>query len=253
MQPVAERSEFLRTAQHTSEATPLLIPPRATLEDVRPLRFTELLRGMNCTSRAFDNGNSLMRYIQSANTWPLAGFRVWLTKLLTYGSSICQGRVLTVGAGAAILIYSTPKVNKHHWLIGFLVRVLNIFRPAELSRRREEYAAGVRAQVLDAFGAKVGNMYEIQGLATDPAAQGRGYGGLLVKTVTNMSDAEGRDVWVVTSDARPFYERFGFSVKRTVFVGANNPSWAHEPVNISIMHRPAKLPEGSQSKGELGV
>lgn len=53
-------------------------------------------------------------------------------------------------------------------------------------QRRDEFAAGVQAQVQDAFGAKLSNMYEIQGLATDPVAQGRGYGGLLVNTVTNM-------------------------------------------------------------------
>ncbi|KAH9849615.1 hypothetical protein C2E23DRAFT_861821 [Lenzites betulinus] len=207
---------------------------------------------MNGTSRAFVN-DSLARYFDSSDTWPLAKFRIWLVKLLMYGGSIYQKRMLTVGAGASLLIYSTPKVNKPHWFVGLLIPVINFFRPAELVRRRDEFAAGVQAQVQDAFGAKLSNMYEIQGLATDPVAQGRGYGGLLVNTVTNMGDAEGRDVWVITSDARPFYERFGFSVTRTVFLGGNNPSWTHEPVNISIMHRPAKASEGFSPKAELEV
>lgn len=112
-------------------------------------------------------------------------------------------------------------------------------------------------------------MYEIQGLATDPAAQGRGYGGLLVKTVTNMvraskwtrvdrtyrislqGDAEGRDVWVITSDARPFYERHGFGVMRTVLIGGNNPLWKNEPVNISIVCVPAHPPDASGEANPL--
>lgn len=96
-------------------------------------------------------------------------------------------------------------------------------------------------------------MYEIQGLATAPAAQGRGYGKALVKTITDMvrpslqswvrdllnsllqADAEGRDVWVITSDARPFYELQEFSVVRTAFIGANNPAWDRAPVVVSIV------------------
>lgn len=38
----------------------------------------------------------------------------------------------------------------------------------------------------DAFGARAAEMYEIQGLATAPKAQGRGYGKALVKTITDM-------------------------------------------------------------------
>ena len=37
--------------------------------------------------------------------------------------------------------------------------------------------------VEDAFGDKAAEMYEIQALATDPAAQGRGYGSALVQYV----------------------------------------------------------------------
>ncbi len=44
----------------------------------------------------------------------------------------------------------------------------------------------MQAQVQDAFGARTSEMYEIQGLATAPAAQGRGYGKALVKTITDM-------------------------------------------------------------------
>ncbi|KAI0827152.1 hypothetical protein BC628DRAFT_1418734 [Trametes gibbosa] len=246
MQPLVRASDTLGSSAH-SETTPPLTRRKAELGDVKPLGFLELWPAMNGTGRAFVN-DSLARYFDSSDTWPLAKFRVWLVKLLTYGGSIYQRRMLTIGGGASCLIFATPKVNKPHWLVGLLIPVINFFRPAELVRRRDEFAAGVQAQVQDAFGTKVSEMYEIQGLATDPAAQGRGYGGLLVKTVTNMGDAEGRDVWVITSDARPFYERHGFGVMRTVLIGGNNPLWKNEPVNISIMHRPAKLLESSKLK-----
>ncbi|KAI0827151.1 hypothetical protein BC628DRAFT_1418733 [Trametes gibbosa] len=222
-----------RTQQAEAPPIPHLVPRRAGLADVKPLRYSEIPRAINSAARAFMN-NSLAQYFRSSDTWPLAKLRIWLARLLTYGGNIYKGRILTVDGGAAFLIYSTPQVNKAHWLVRLLLPVINFFRPAELVRRRDEYAAGVHAQVLDAFGTKVSEMYEIQGLATDPAAQGRGYGGLLIKTVTNMSDAEGRDVWVITSDAQHFYERHGFRAMRTVLVGTDNSVWTHKLVNVSI-------------------
>lgn len=42
-------------------------------------------------------------------------------------------------------------------------------------------------------------------------------------------------MWVITSDARPFYELQGFSVVRTAFIGANNPAWNRAPVVVSIV------------------
>ncbi|EIW55528.1 uncharacterized protein TRAVEDRAFT_103771, partial [Trametes versicolor FP-101664 SS1] len=107
--------------------------------------------------------------------------------------------------------------------------------PRASHQRRDEFGAAVQAQVQDAFGTRAAEMYEIQGLATAPKAQGRGYGKALVKTITDMADAEGRDVWVITSDARPFYELQGFSVVRTAFIGANNPAWNRAPVVVSIV------------------
>ncbi|KAI0634853.1 hypothetical protein C8Q77DRAFT_658859 [Trametes polyzona] len=240
MQPVVEASGATGGPTQQSETTPLLLPTKARLEDVRLLKFRELPRAMAATTRAFAN-DSLARYFDSSDTWPFAKLRIWLVKFLTYANSIYQKRMLTVDGGAAGCIYATPKVNKPVWLVRALIPIINFFRPYELVNRRKEFETKVKAQVEEAFGSRVGEMYEIQGLAADPAIQGRGYGSVLVKTVTNMGDADGRDVWVITSDARPFYERQGFSVVRTVLIGADNPAWKGDPVKVSIMLRPAKV------------
>ena len=109
--------------------------------------------------------------------------------------------------------------------------------------------------VKDAFGEKVKDMYEVQALATAPEAQGRGYGSALVRTVTDMvgeqsasqltllsmfqGDADGHDVWLITSDAYGFYETLGFSVIGYTAVGTDNPKWKGKPVGVRIVGLPA--------------
>ncbi|KAI0335569.1 hypothetical protein GY45DRAFT_1316922 [Cubamyces sp. BRFM 1775] len=82
----------------------------------------------------------------------------------------------------------------------------------------------------DAFGEKVEDMYEVQILATAPEAQGQGYGSALVTAITDKGDADGHDVWLLTSDAYQFYESLGFSIVRSDVVGADNPRWKGGPV-----------------------
>ena len=50
-----------------------------------------------------------------------------------------------------------------------------------------------------------------------------------------QSDVEGRDTWLVTSDAWHFYETLGFVVARYGVLGADNPAWKGEPVAIRIV------------------
>ncbi|EJF61313.1 hypothetical protein DICSQDRAFT_61087, partial [Dichomitus squalens LYAD-421 SS1] len=101
--------------------------------------------------------------------------------------------------------------------------------------RWKEFGAKARELVSAAFGEKVADMMEIQVLATDPDAQGRGYASALVKYVLRQSDADGRDTWLVTSDAYTFYQRLGFSVVGTTYIGSNNPAWDRDPVPMYVV------------------
>lgn len=125
---------------------------------------------------------------------------------------------------------------------------------ATIIQRREEYGKLVGALSKEAFGDKIHEMYEIIGLGTHPDFQGLGYGSALTRrvlekvkaaasctsvylllTVTMQSDAEGCDVWLVTTDAWRFYEYLGFTIARSGVMGTNNPAWDGKPVTIRIV------------------
>ncbi|KAI0631199.1 hypothetical protein C8Q77DRAFT_1131907 [Trametes polyzona] len=225
-------------AGRSAETTPLL-NPISSIHEVEQPRYRDILRAMNTMTRSFTD-NTLLNYLNSADTAPFSVLRRWLARFLTFASSVYQKRMLTIDGGTAFLIYGPPGKNRPPWFVRFLLPILNSFRPAELVKRRNEYSAKVKAQIHAAFGEAVDEMYEIQGLATAPEAQGRGYGKRLVKAVTDMGDAEGRDVWVVTSDARRFYEVQGFRVESIAVPGVDNPRWSGGPVHVHIMRRVAR-------------
>ncbi len=111
--------------------------------------------------------------------------------------------------------------------------------------------------MVEAFGDKVPEMYEIQALCTDPDAQGHGYASALVEYVLKQvsffplllffrrcteltflkGDAERRDVWLLTTDSYGFYERFGFAVVRSGIIAVDNPAWDGEPITLHIVIR----------------
>ncbi|KAI0375743.1 hypothetical protein BV20DRAFT_932980, partial [Pilatotrama ljubarskyi] len=101
--------------------------------------------------------------------------------------------------------------------------------------RKTEFRGLVRSLSQDAFGEHLKDMYDLQMLATAPEAQGQGYGSALVTGVTDMADAEGRDVWVISGDAYKFYERLGFVVVRKAVLGGDNPDWHEEPIPVYVV------------------
>ncbi|KAI9059115.1 hypothetical protein FKP32DRAFT_1552025, partial [Trametes sanguinea] len=102
-------------------------------------------------------------------------------------------------------------------------------------QRKEEMREKVEAMVGDALGERAADMYEVQALASAPEAQGQGFGSALVTAVTDMGDADGHDVWLITADARPFYEFLGFEAVRTTTIGAENPNWDGRPVYLHLV------------------
>ncbi|RPD62150.1 hypothetical protein L227DRAFT_609997 [Lentinus tigrinus ALCF2SS1-6] len=122
----------------------------------------------------------------------------------------------------------------------FLPWILPLFRaaePAELQKRKTEFIEKVKAMIQDAFGEHVEDMLEVQGLATAPEKQGREYATALMKIVTDMADAQGRETFVITADAYGFYETLGFKVVRQELLGVDNPKWQGAPVTLYIMLR----------------
>ncbi|KAJ8483307.1 hypothetical protein ONZ51_g4774 [Trametes cubensis] len=162
--------------------------------------------------------------------------------------------MLTVNKGDAVMRYGTPGECKalNPWRT-FLASLVDKLDTRELAKRKKEADSKIEAMLKDAFGEKVKEMYEVRTLATAPEAQGRGYGSALVNIVTEMGDADGHDVWLITSDAYRFYETLGFSAIRSSFVGGDNPKWKGKPIGIRIMYRPAKTANPFFSKERNGA
>ncbi len=50
-----------------------------------------------------------------------------------------------------------------------------------------------------------------------------------------QGDADGHDVWVLTTSAYGFYEMLGFSVVGEATVGTENPEWDRDPVTLRVV------------------
>lgn len=53
-----------------------------------------------------------------------------------------------------------------------------------------------------------------------------------------QGDADGHDVWVLTTSAYKFYETLGFSIVGEETIGASNPKWDREPVTLRVVRDP---------------
>ncbi|KAI0335570.1 hypothetical protein GY45DRAFT_1316924 [Cubamyces sp. BRFM 1775] len=241
-----------RSRTKHDEVTPLLCDykGRSYVQniEVAPMQHDDLVKATDTTHRAFLK-EALMVYFSSADTRPFREARNKAQYYLSYDDAIHKQRMLTVNKADALMRYSTPGDPKGltRWRT-FLTALIDKLDNRELAKRKKEVEGKIGAMVEDAFGEKVKDMYEVQALATAPEAQGRGYGSALVTAVTDMGDADGHDVWLITSDAYGFYETLGFSVIRLDFVGADNPKWKGKPVGVRIMYRPAKTANAMNEK-----
>ncbi|KAI0335571.1 hypothetical protein GY45DRAFT_810819 [Cubamyces sp. BRFM 1775] len=244
-------------SKHDETAAPLLSEYKSQLYgqnfEVTPMRHDDLVKATDATHRAFLN-DSIIVYYSSADTRPFREMRNKVQCYLLLDDAVHKQRILTVNKGDAVMRYGTPGESKalNRWrafLIGFITKL----DTRELAKRKQEAEGKIEAMVKDAFGENVENMYEIRTLATAPEAQGRGYGSALVTAVTEMGDADGHDVWLITSDAYGFYETLGFSVCRSSFVGGDNPRWKGKPIGIRIMYRPAKIVGSVAEKRKVNV
>lgn len=77
--------------------------------------------------------------------------------------------------------------------------------------------------------------YYLSFLATEPSAQGRGYGALLMQTALAAVDGAGLPAYLETVNRAnmPYYARFGFEPMGEVVLGHGGPT-------IARMWRPAR-------------
>ncbi|KAI0638287.1 hypothetical protein C8Q77DRAFT_423097 [Trametes polyzona] len=192
-----------------------------------PMKFSHMPRGVDTIHRAFLK-DSLMVYFTVVDTFPFQERRAKAKYYLMLDGAIRQNRVLTIDNGAACMRYQIPGGPRDPWIHLFLDSALHKLTDTPNQRVREQ-------------GTGDGN----------GRFRGESFGSKLVTAVTDMGDADGRDVWLITTDAYPFYEGLGFSTIRSALVGDKNPVWKGAPVVIRLMHRPARSSRAGKPKEDV--
>ncbi|KAI0677443.1 hypothetical protein C8Q78DRAFT_1074140 [Trametes maxima] len=224
------------------DAVALLADKANTLEfediKVEPLRYIDIPKATRSSYDAFLD-DSYTRYFADADTVPLREQREKLRISAVFADHVYVNKVYCVNHGDAIVSVGLSG-GKRGLLGSILTPVLDRLEPKELSERKAEFREKVEELLLSAFGDDIRNMLEIRGLATAPEKQGRGYGTALMRLVDEMSDAQDRAVYAVTTDAHKFYESIGYTMLREGFIGDDNPKWNGPPVGIRVMYRAPK-------------
>ncbi|EMD40901.1 hypothetical protein CERSUDRAFT_121532 [Gelatoporia subvermispora B] len=217
----------------------------------KPLKYKDVPKAVESARDAFEN-DPFFHYLSDTPDRNKARFekqRKDISTILTLYAFIRSRHALTVNSGEAMAFYrlapnDTPVSSPLNRMLDAIAKrtqkALGIFQSPEQRKRNAEAIAKRDAILKKLFGDEISDMAELAGLATAPAAQGRGYGTALVREVTTIADAYGRSTWLVSSNVNNtgFYESVGFRVVGEFALGENNPTWGKAPVIIRIMVRP---------------
>ncbi|KAI0335564.1 hypothetical protein GY45DRAFT_1316911 [Cubamyces sp. BRFM 1775] len=215
--------------------------------DVKPLRYVDIFRATRTTYDAFTD-NAYARYFADGDNAPMPRLRKMLGTAASLVDNVYAKRAYCINGGDATIAIGLAKRRKgliSPYITPFLAR----FDSDELKRRKREFGSKVGQMLKASFGDQMAGMLEIRGLATAPGKRRRGYATILMRLAHEMSDAQGRAVFAVTTDAHEFYEKLGYAVVREDSIGIDNPGWHGPPVRIYIMYR---LPTATAFKAAAG-
>ncbi|KDQ29466.1 hypothetical protein PLEOSDRAFT_1112289 [Pleurotus ostreatus PC15] len=155
--------------------------------------------------------------------------------------------MLTVEHGQSYVIATTPELREPStiidrildWTIASTTWTWGLLRSAELKKRRKEVLGKITSATESIYGDRVKDMVHIDGLATRPQSQGRGYAGALLDTVTAKADAASQATYLESSNVANtgFYESHGFITVGEIVCGDDNPAWKEPPVVVKLMVR----------------
>ncbi|RDX44703.1 hypothetical protein OH76DRAFT_1559523 [Lentinus brumalis] len=234
----------MSASDHNDEKAPLLGGGPVVAGDflwhdeieVKPLRYSNIPQATSSTYNA-TLVESMVRYFDDVDSTPLPASRRKLLIALGYADVVRRGRVLTINRGDSNLSYCVSGEKRAGPLVLWVHTLFNGFKSAELRKRETEIGTKLRAMFKSALGDRVNEMMELAGLATAPEKQGRGYATALVKALNDMADARGCAVFVITDDAKWFYEELGYVVVAEDWAGVDNPKWKGDPVPVRLMVR----------------
>ncbi|KAH8114443.1 hypothetical protein DFH11DRAFT_216918 [Phellopilus nigrolimitatus] len=233
---------------------------RATEPQIELLKISKLGKSQNTTAEAFKD-DPFYKYTRNTPSW--------LTKRLVKGlwwtilaRATLTGFAYTVNDGDAVLLIvpppadsPTPPLLKRIFdrILASLQTLLFRLCPLQILKREREFQETMQKVVDGTFAERAKEMIYVDWLAASPSCQGRGYGSALLRIVTDMADAKGRAVYLVSSCAShtPFYNRFGFVTVTETTLGADNPTWKEKPIVMPLMVREPKENNEEESSGTL--
>lgn len=104
-------------------------------------------------------------------------------------------------------------------------------------QRQQEFVTKMNDGLKEVLGDDIKSMFVVAGLATDPEYQGRGYASTLVRLASGMAYARGVGTWLISSNTanRFFYGSLGFVIKKTFYLGNDDPTWTGPAVPLDIV------------------
>ncbi|KAH9899773.1 hypothetical protein C8Q73DRAFT_787620 [Cubamyces lactineus] len=200
--------------------------------EVQALRYIDIPKATRTRYRAcLISGYE--QYYADADNAPMPKFRGMLRIAAVLADNVFAQKAICINRGEATVAIGLGR--RRRGPVGKIVlAILDRFGSEEVNKRKQEFVAKLDQMLDVAFGEKVSDMLEICGLATDPRKQGKGYGKALVQFINAVSDAQGRAVYAVTSDAQGFYESLGYTLASEDFIGAGNPTRNGPPVAIRV-------------------
>ncbi|KAI0375741.1 hypothetical protein BV20DRAFT_932681, partial [Pilatotrama ljubarskyi] len=190
------------------------------------------------TCYAAFRADSYTRYFDDADALPMRELREKLRMSASLADGVREGRTYCVNNGDAIVsirIGGLPGQRRGH-LSSMLLPILDAVESKEVAEK--EFRGKVGELLKSAFGDGVEDLIEIRGLATALENQGPGYATALMNIANDMSDAQGRGVFAVTTDAHGFYRAVDYTLVQEGFIGEDNPTWVGPPIGIRIVSRP---------------
>jgi len=218
---------------------------------VEPLQYAEVPKAVHSGVEA-NKQDPLFRYVlhdvPDYNKSFMIKRRYNIIYSLAIADAVRRKCAWTVNHGEAlIMLEPTPKDEEKRTRLdrlitnvnGLILKYLRSLDSKEQKKRGKEVGEKSAAVVKEAFGDAVADMRVLEGFATAPEKQGRGYGTALAEYVCAISESEGRATWLLSSNVAntPFYEGLGFETVGEFTLGESNPTWKEDPVVIRIMVR----------------
>ncbi|KAI0796888.1 hypothetical protein C8Q75DRAFT_802560 [Abortiporus biennis] len=170
----------------------------------------------------------------------------WLETIMywiMWTSSIYTGCAWTIDNGSANIGYVEPYKPRPildkvlEYLAVLIIIIQTAIQSKERTKRHNELRSNLRVHITESLGGRKNEVLYFRTVATLPMKQGHGYGSTLTRIVTSLGNAQGKDIWLVSSNTAMntgFYTKHGFVTVSSFELGNENPSWKGSPIPIHI-------------------